>query len=104
MSFGAVNELFASKKPTDFMNEMNALSENFHPDDAVDASVTPTKSNGNFLSVASDNNSHEKRLSYGGVGLLFDANADQNIDDAENIFNPHSQPQPQQSQQYTNET
>merc|ERR1712130_1099360 len=84
LSFGAVNELFADKVPSDFLNEMKEIEEK----------EKHHGNNNNFLSVGNGQNEmHEKRLSYGGVGLLFDSNDHhkEEIDDQEeqNIFDPN---------------
>jgi len=66
LSFGAVNELFGNTAPADLLKNRNPSG--------VDASSSSSPSlPSQFLNVTqSADNEHEKRLSYGGVGLLFD--------------------------------
>ena len=83
LSFGAVNELFASQSPQDFLQENgiedNDATQNNQMDslNASSSSSLPSKpKNNQYLAINEEMNEHEKRLSYGGVGLLFDANAE----------------------------
>ena len=110
LSFGAVNELFSGVAPREFMNGVrNGSTNNNHNShnsqylngtiDPSSSSSLPSKNNNNsqYLQI-NDINEHEKRLSYGGVGLLFDANTEfaaaenerNNANNNQNVFNPNN--------------
>jgi len=83
LSFGLVNELFAQHEPSEFLAQTQTQTQNDGANDnkndsvavAGDALSSSSASNSvpssSFLEVTAQHN--DKRLSYGGVGLLFNA-------------------------------